>query len=72
MGADASGLKSAHRELTQQVMGRKGVAGTAIGSDGGHPCLKVYVNDAGARAGLPRAIRGFPVVVEVTGTFERL
>lgn len=53
-------------------MGRKGVAGTAIGSDGGRPCLKVYVADPSARSGLPRAVRGYKVVVEVTGTFKRL
>jgi hypothetical protein len=65
-------LKAAHRELTSEVMGREGVTGTAIGSDGGRPCLKVYVSDAAAERRLPTTVRGFRVVVEATGTFKRL
>jgi len=73
MGADAAGdLRAAHRELTGEVMGRKGVAGTAIGRDGGRPCLKVYVDAASGRKGLPATVRGYRVVVEETGTFKRL
>lgn len=69
MGKD---LKAAHRELTGKVMGRKGVAGTAIGKDGGRPCLKVYVSDSAAERRLPKKVAGFRVVVEKTGEFERL
>ena len=65
-------LRSAHEELTAKVMGRKGVAGTAIGSDGGRPCLKVYVDDEAAGSALPRTVRGYRVVVEATGRFKRL
>jgi len=73
MGTDVSvDLRSAHEELTAKVMGRKGVAGTAIGSDGGRPCLKVYVSDAAAGSALPKTVRGYRVVVEATGTFKRL
>jgi hypothetical protein len=65
-------LKAAHRELTEKVMGRPGVSGTAIGERGGRPCLKVYVQDAAAGRGVPSEVGGYPVVVESTGTFERL
>ena len=65
-------LRSAHRELTGTVMGRKGVTGTAIGTDGGRPCLKVYVSDTGVGSALPKAVGGYRVVVETTGTIRPL
>lgn len=68
----AGDLKAAHRELTDKVMGRKGVSGTAIGRVGGKPCLKVYVTDESGRRGVPNKVGGYPVVVENTGSFERL
>jgi hypothetical protein len=63
-------LEAAHRELTSRVMGRPGVAGTAIGESGGKPCLKVYVSDEEARKALPKSIGGFRVVLEMTGPFN--
>lgn len=68
----ADDLKAAHRQLTAQVMGRRGVSGTAIGERGGKPCLKVYVTDAWAGRSVPKRVGGYPVVVETTGPFERL
>jgi hypothetical protein len=68
----ADDLKEAHRRLTAQVMGRKGVSGTAIGRDGGRPCLKVYVSDAAAERTVPKKVGGYRVVVERTGGFNRL
>lgn len=65
-------LRAAHRELTGKVMGRKGVSGTAIGQDGGRPCLKVYVSDSAAGRKLPKSVRGYRVVVEKSGGFKRL
>lgn len=65
-------IKAAQRELTDKVMGRPGVAGTAIAQKGGKPCLKVYVEDRDARSSVPKKVGGFPVVVEVTGGFRRL
>ena len=65
-------LDAAHRELTNRVMGRPGVTGTAIGERGGKACLKVYVSDGKAGKTLPRTVGGFRVVVEVTGSFKRL
>jgi hypothetical protein len=65
-------LEAAHRELTDRVMGRPGVTGTAIGERGGRPCLKVYVTDDKAGKTLPRTVGGFRVVTEKTGVFKRL
>ena len=69
MGGD---LKAAHLELTAKVMEKDGVSGTAIGERSGRPCLKVYVRDREAGRGVPREVAGFPVDVEVTGSFRRL
>ena len=68
----ADDLKAAHRELTARVMGRPGVSGTAIGERRGKPCLKVYVRDASAGRTVPKRVGGYPVVVETTGSLERL
>ncbi len=68
----AKDLKSAHKELTGKVMGRTGVSGTAIGQQGGKPCLKVYVSDSKAGRSVPKKIGGYRVVVEKTGKFKRL
>ena len=65
-------VKAAHRELTGKVMGRPGISGTAIGERGGKPCLKVYVSDKTAGRKVPKSVGGFTVVVERTGSFERL
>ncbi len=65
-------IKAAHRKLTDKVMGKPGVTGTAIGMQGGKPCLMVYLNEKGAGRSVPRAVGGFPVVTEVTGSFRRV
>ena len=65
-------LQAAHKKLTDKVMGRPGVSGTAIGEQDGKPCLKVYLSDAGAKKAIPRSQDGFPVVVEVSGRFKVL
>ena len=65
-------LKAAQRELDRSVMGREGVAGTAIGEKGGKPCLKVYLEKKGAGGSIPKKIGGIPVVTEITGRFRRL
>jgi hypothetical protein len=67
----AGDIKAAQAELNRKVLGRDGVGGTAIGLDGDEPCLKVYVRDRNAAKGLPGRVKGFRVVVEVTGDFRR-
>jgi len=68
----ADDIKKAHRDLTDRVMGKAGVSGTAIGQHGGKPCLKVYVSDDKAGRSMPGRVGGFRVVVENTGGFRRL
>ena len=68
----ADDLEAAHRKLTSKVMGKPGIAGTAIGQKGGKPCLKVYLSDAGAGGSVPGKVGGVPVVVETTGDFRKL
>lgn len=63
-------LDAARRRLTERVMGRPGVEGTAVGEREGKPCLLVYVSREGVGAEVPREVGGFPVVVERTGTFR--
>ena len=69
MSAD---IKAAHKALTAKVMGKPGVSGTAIGMNGGKPCLMVYVADRSAGKAVPRTFKGFDVVTEVSGSFRRL
>jgi hypothetical protein len=64
-------VKAALAELNRKVLGRPGVSGTAVGGSSGAPCLLVYLNDAGARNGIPGRVGGVPVKVEVTGSFKR-
>ena len=65
-------IKAAQRRLNDEVLGKPGISGTAIGEKGGKPCLKVYVGDGADRAELPGRVGGFPVVVEKSGAFRRL
>lgn len=68
----AEDIESAQRKLSDRVMGKPGVSGTAIGQKGGKPCLKVYVSGPEASGSVPKRVGGFPVVVENTGKFRRL
>lgn len=64
-------IRLAHRKLTQRVMGRPGVVGTAIGMSKGDHCLKVLIEDERGRAAAPKQVDGYRVVVEVTGRIRR-
>lgn len=69
----ASDIKAALSDLNDEMLGRAGIEGTAIGRKGdGSPCLKVYVSEVKAGRSAPREVRGFPVVVETSGMFRRL
>lgn len=67
-----SDIQEANRALAAKVLGRPGVAGTAVGGSALRPCLRVYVDHPDAGRTIPKEFRGFPVEVEVTGTFRRL
>lgn len=64
-------LKAAQRKLTNRVMGRPGVVGTAVGMSKGDHCLKVLIADERGRNGLPKEVDGYRVVAEVTGRIRR-
>lgn len=66
------GLKAAQSELSDKVLGRPGVSGTAIGMRDGEPCLMVYISSDEGAKGVPKRVRGVPVHVERTGAFRRL
>ena len=69
MGDDP--MRTAQRKLTERVMGRPGVVGTAIGMSRGDHCLKVLIEDERGRRGVPKEIDGYRVVVETTGRIRR-
>lgn len=66
----SSDLEAARRDLTERLMGRPGVSGTAVGEISGKPCLVVYLEESSATGGIPRRVRGFPVKVEKAGRFK--
>ena len=67
-------LKRALDKLTKQVIDLDGISGTAITTDDGEPCLKVYLRsaDAKGRSGIPKEVGGYRVLLEETGSFRRL
>ncbi len=69
-----SDIGKAHAKLTRKVIDLPGVTGVAVGTKGGRPCLKVYVEGKGSAltGKIPSAVLGLDVVVEETGRFRRL
>jgi hypothetical protein len=65
-------LMAALQALTDRVIDWTGVTGTAIGELNGMPCLTVYLSDPTIKGRLPKALDGFPVVVEIAGPFKAL
>jgi hypothetical protein len=63
------GIEDAHRKLTDRIIDLPGIAGVGVGSSGGKPCLKVYVETGGSvlRRKIPSSVLGFPVSVEKSG-----
>ena len=69
----AGDIEKAHQLLTNRVISKPGVAGTAIGLKDGEPCIKVYVEGSSRKTvgDIPSTFEGFPVVVEGSGPFHR-
>ncbi|MFV2007504.1 MAG: hypothetical protein ACC667_08650, partial [Longimicrobiales bacterium] len=67
MSAD---IEEAHRLLTNRVISKPGVAGTAIGQKDGKPCIKVYVESRDRKIldSIPSVFEGFSVIVEGSGS----
>ena len=70
----AGDIEDAHQLLTNRLISKPGVAGTAIGVKDGQPCIKVYVegNNRKILNDIPSTFEGFSVVVEGSGPFHRL
>ena len=62
-------IMAAQQELTDSLMSRPGVVGTAIGLCDNAPCIKVYLarRDEELLKLIPDTHRGYKVDVEVTG-----
>ena len=70
MGSD---IERAHRSLTRRLIDVPGVAGVGVGSSGGKPCLKVFLesDDSALRRRIPSNEGGVPVRVEHSGPIRR-
>lgn len=68
MGLD---LEKVHKALTDKIIGLPGVAGVGLGSAGGKPCLKVFLEagNAGLTSRIPSSFMGVPVTTEISGGF---
>lgn len=64
-------IRIAQRKLTDRVMGRPGVVGTAIGMARGDHCLKVLIEDERGRHYVPKEVDGYRVIIETTGRIRR-
>lgn len=71
-GLTETTIEAAQQELTDDLMTKPGVAGTAIGLCDDTPCIKVYLTrqDEELRAMIPDSIHGFKVDVEISGAFR--
>ena len=65
-------IEAAQKELTDSLITKPGVTGTAIGLCGDAPCIKVYVTrrDEDLLKLIPDEYKGFKVDVEVKGPFR--
>lgn len=65
-------IEAAHKSLSDRLIRKSGVAGTAIGECGGAPCIKVYLERRSEEllAEIPSRYQGFRVSIEETGTIR--
>ena len=70
----AKTIEEALKEHTDALMAIPGVVGVAEGRLGGKPCIRVFVIDQTPQLQqqIPRALHGYPVVVEPTGEIRAL
>jgi hypothetical protein len=65
-------IEAAQQELTDSLMSKPGVVGTAIGLCDDVPCIRIFLarrNEA-LLAIIPETFRGYKVDVQVTGEFR--
>jgi hypothetical protein len=67
-------IESVLEEHTEELMALPGVVGTAEGSCGGRPCIKVFVTKRTPELDkkIPAALDGYPVEVEETGGIKAM
>ena len=65
-------IEDAQKALTDSLMLKAGIAGTAITECDGTPCLKVYVVEQTKRImdQIPKTFEGYEVTVQETGEIE--
>ena len=72
----ARDINAVLRAHDKELLAIHGVVGVYVGvlDDGKTPCLKVMLAEKSAEAerAIPKSIKGFPVVIEVTGEIRPL
>ncbi len=65
-------IEQVQAEYTPKWMALPGVVGTGIGEQNGKPCIKVLLSreTPEIRREIPDTVKGYPVVLEVTGEFK--
>ena len=68
----AKTLSDVIAEHLDDIFALEDVAGIAEGTLDGRPCIKIYLVQANSRTSLelPEEIDGFPLVIEITGSFS--
>ncbi len=67
-------IQSVLQEHTDRLMSLPGVVGTALGEQGGQPCIKVFVvkKTPSLLEQIPSELDGYPVATQETGEFRAL
>jgi hypothetical protein len=67
-------IEKVQQDHTDEWMAIPGVEGTAIGLFEDKPCIKIFssIKAEQLRDKIPTTIKGFPVIIEETGTFRAL
>jgi len=67
-------IEQVHAKHTDEWMAIPGVQGTAIGMSEGTPCILILssVKASQLQGKIPSKVQGYPVVIQVTGTFRTL
>ena len=70
--AEKKAIEQVQEAYTNQWMEIPGVHGTGIGLFEGKPCIKIFSSKKAEelRGKIPSDVEGYPVIIEVTGTFQ--
>jgi hypothetical protein len=72
--AERRTIEQVQQAHTNQWMEIPGVQGTGIGLFENKPCIKIFSSKKAEelRGKIPSEVEGYPVIIEVTGTFQAL